>query len=250
MSKTVEVRNIVIGEGTPKICVPILADTKQKIWEAAAQLEGQPYDLVEWRADYFDHLLDPDEVKEVLIMLRSLLGDTPILFTVRSKKEGGNREISIEDYINVNLEAIHTGLIDLVDVQVALGDDISFMIVEASHDAGIKVIGSSHDFQKTPKKEEIIMCLCKMQELETDIAKFAVMPQNARDVLTLLDATLAMVELHDDTPVVTMAMGELGKVSRIAGGVFGSAITFGSAGTESAPGQIPLKKLQVFLDYL
>ncbi len=89
--------------------------------------------------------------------------------------------------------------------------------------------------------------LCKMQEMEADIAKLAVMPRTERDVLTLLDATLAMKELHQDTPIVTMAMGELGVISRLAGQLFGSAITFGSVGEVSAPGQIPVEKLYEFL---
>ena len=39
-------------------------------------------------------------------------------------------------------------------------------------------------------------------------------------------------------PVVTMSMGALGVVSRMAGEIFGSCITFGAVGEISAPGQI------------
>ena len=89
-----------------------------------------------------------------------------------------------------------------------------------------------------------------MQSLGADIVKFAVMPQCERDVLTLLDATLTMKEDHDDTPVITMSMGGQGLVSRLAGEVFGSCLTFGTAGKASAPGQIPANLLSTFLQTL
>ena len=69
-------------------------------------------------------------------------------------------------------------------------------------------------------------------------------------MLTLLDATLTMKEHYPDTPVITMSMGPLGAVSRISGELFGSALTFGTAGTASAPGQLPAPALSAFLQQL
>jgi 3-dehydroquinate dehydratase I len=43
---------------------------------------------------------------------------------------------------------------------------------------------------------------------------------------------------------VTMAMGALGGISRIAGGLFGSDITFAMGEDASAPGQIPIDRLR------
>lgn len=247
MGAVVEIRNMKIGEGSPKICVPITAAALEGIRKAAEEIKKYPFDMVEWRADFFDELLNPQKVKEVLTMLRDTLGEAPLLFTVRTKAEGGNIRMDAEEYLQVNSQAIATGLIDMVDVEIFRGDDIVFMLVESAHSKGIKVVASNHDFEKTPKKEEILIRLCKMQELEADIVKIAVMPKSERDVLTLLDATLTMKELHKSTPVVTMAMGKLGLVSRLTGQLFGSAITFGSVGAASAPGQIPAEKLQELL---
>lgn len=248
MGAVVEIRNVKIGEGVPKICVPIIAAEKEEIRAAAEELKSHPFDMVEWRADFFKDLSEKDKVQEVLKMLREILGGVPLLFTVRTRAEGGNVRMDAEEYLQVNFQAIHTGLIDLVDVEILQGDDIAFMLVEAAHEKNIKVVASNHDFEKTPKKEEMLSRLCKMQELEADIAKIAVMPKTERDVLVLLDATLAMKELHRSTPVVTMAMGKLGLVSRLTGQLFGSAITFGSVGGASAPGQIPVEKLQELLE--
>lgn len=248
MSAIVEIRNIKIGEGTPKICVPIVEASIEGIRQAAEELKNHPFDMVEWRADFFEGLSDPERVGAVLCMLRDMLEDVPILFTVRTKPEGGEIRIDTEEYLHINLKAIETGLIDLLDVEILRGDDICFMLVEAAHQAGVKVVASNHDFEKTPRKEELITRLCKMQEMEADIVKIAVMPKTERDVLNLLDATLAMKEIHGNTPVVTMAMGKLGIVSRVSGQIFGSAITFGSAGAISAPGQIQAETLRGILE--
>lgn len=89
-----------------------------------------------------------------------------------------------------------------------------------------------------------------MQDCGADLLKLAVMPQDAADVLTLLSATLEMSEKYAKQPVVTMSMGAKGAVSRLAGEVFGSAMTFGSAGVASAPGQVSVPELKMALEVL
>lgn len=101
---------------------------------------------------------------------------------------------------------------------------------------------SSHDFEKTPDLDTLASRLGRMREIGADIVKIAVMPQSRADVLTLLAAT-EQFSRTADCPVVTMSMGGLGAVSRICGETFGSALTFGSAGTASAPGQIEVSEL-------
>ena len=51
--KTIQIRNITIGEGRPKICVPVVGQTEEDILREAAGLVSLPVDVVEWRADWF-----------------------------------------------------------------------------------------------------------------------------------------------------------------------------------------------------
>ncbi len=244
-----KVRNLVIGEGIPKICVPIVGQTKDEIIQAARNICTVPADLVEWRADWFEHVLELDAVKEVLTELRSVLADMPVLFTFRTKAEGGEREIPFETYSELVLCVSKTGQVDMVDVEVYI-DEQSLRVeqlVQCLQQAGVKVIGSNHDFKKTPTKEEIIRRLCHMQTIGVDIPKIAVMPQNKKDVLTLLAATEEMVSLHADRPIITMSMTKMGVISRIAGETFGSAVTFATAGKASAPGQMEANVLKDIL---
>lgn len=250
MGATVKVRNLVIGSGFPKICVPVMGKCQEELETAVRKVSAGKPDMVEWRADYFEALQDSEAVGHTLGRIRELLGDTPLVFTVRTVKEGGEAALEAEDYLRIVGTALEFGGMDLLDVEISHGDDISFMLINLAHQKGVQVIASSHDFWQTPKKEQMIMRLCKMQELEADIAKLAVMPKCERDVLALLDATLSMKELHGDTPVITMSMGDMGKISRISGVVFGSAVTFGCVGDASAPGQIELETLRAIQECL
>ena len=85
-----------------------------------------------------------------------------------------------------------------------------------------------------------------MEERGADIAKIAVMPEYKKDLLTLLAATECAAE-EMQIPVVTMSMGEIGLLSRLSGEIFGSALTFGTAGAASAPGQMDAVELRKIL---
>ena len=250
MSNYVEVRGVKIGEGVPKICVPIVGKTKEEILAAAKSFADVKMDVVEWRVDWFEGVLDFAQVEDVLKDLRPALGNTPILFTFRTSKEGGEKEIETDVYVELNQKAAKTGLVDLVDVEAFTGDDAVKAVVETAHANGVKVIASNHDFHKTPAKEEIVSRLRKMQELGADIPKIAVMPQNKKDVLTLLGATEEMASEYADRPIITMSMAGTGVISRLCGEVFGSALTFGAVGKVSAPGQMGIEDLTTVLGLL
>ena len=134
-----------------------------------------------------------------------------------------------------------------MDVEIFTGDEIVKKIIDVVHAAGVKVVASNHDFHKTPAKSDIIYRLRKMQDMGADIPKIAVMPQNKRDVLTLLAATEEMVTDYADRPVITMSMAGTGLISRLCGEVFGSALTFGAVGKASAPGQMNAADLSEIL---
>ena len=247
---TVKVRNVVIGEGMPKICVPIVGVTKEAILEEAKAITKLPADVVEWRIDWFENVFDFDKLVDVLKDLRGVLGDMPILMTFRTSKEGGEKAIEDEVYADINIRAAQTGYVDLVDVEVFTGDEIVKKIIDGAHAAGVKVVASNHDFFKTPDKDDIVGRLRKMQDLGADIPKIAVMPQNKKDVLTLLAATEEMANEYADRPIITMSMAGTGVISRLAGEVFGSALTFGAAAKASAPGQMGVTDLKQILTLL
>lgn len=255
MKHVVQIRNMTLGEGLPKICVPLTDTTLKDLMNSARNLSGTPFDFVEWRADFYDGLRDSDARTSALTTLREVLGDVPILFTIRTTEEGGQAELSAKDYEEINCSVIKSGLADLVDVELSKSDQVMKHLCETAHAmtaqaAKVAIIASKHDFARTPSESEIVADLCKMQSLGADVAKYAVTPTCERDVLTLLSATVTMKENHNDTPVITMSMGRLGAVSRVCGTLSGSAVTFGTVGNASAPGQLPADQLKTFLESL
>ena len=248
--KTVSIRNIIIGEGLPKICVPIVGKTKEELLEEVGVLSDLAVDVVEWRMDHFHEIKDLEAAKAMLKILRNALGDLPLLATFRSIKEGGEQAISNEAYVALNKAMIASGYIDLIDVELFTGNQEVNEIVAFAHEHRVSVIMSNHDFDKTPAIEDIISRLCRMQEMGADIPKIAVMPTCKKDVLTLLEATLTMSQQHADRPIITMSMAGNGAISRVCGEVFGSALTFGAAKKASAPGQMDVQDLKAMLTLL
>lgn len=240
---TVKMRNLEIGTGTPKVIVPIVAATAEGIVAKGRELSQYSMDVVEWRVDFYEDVFNTANVVETAHALRQALGETPILFTFRTKKEGGEKEIDMDAYTALNQAVADSGAVDAVDVEIFSGDDVVRKNIANIHSAGKVVVGSNHDFFKTPTKTDLIYRLRKMQDLGADIPKIAVMPQNKQDVLTLLSATEEMSRCYADRPIITMSMSGDGVLSRLCGEVFGSAMTFGAVGQVSAPGQIPVEQL-------
>lgn len=245
-----KIRNVTIGKGIPKIIVPLVAKTEEGLLQEAQFVKGLHPDVVEWRVDLFDQVEDITAVKEMLTKLRNIFLDELLLFTFRSHKEGGNKEISDSFYVELNREAMLTKNIDLVDVELFNGEHIIDDILSVAKENNVFVIMSNHDFHKTPAKEEIITRLHQMRDYGADILKIACMPNSFADVLTLMEATYEMKKLNVTRPMITMAMGGTGVISRLSGELFGSAFTFAAGEQTSAPGQIPVDELRTVLNLL
>ncbi|MFV0465074.1 MAG: type I 3-dehydroquinate dehydratase [Lachnospiraceae bacterium] len=248
--KPMKVRNVSIGVGMPKICVPVVGRTKEEIINEMKEIKATDADMVEWRVDWFEDVANNLEVGRLLEQIRTILEDMPLLFTFRSFREGGNFEVTDEVYENLNIFAVETGCVDLIDVELFFGAELIERVRCRAHAANVKIVISNHDFHNTPPKKEIIKRLTRMKELGADIAKMAVMPSDKQDVLCLMAATVEMTEHDSDCLVVTMSMSEHGLLSRISGEITGSAITFGALIKASAPGQIPITDLSKLLNII
>lgn len=247
MNKSIVIKNLEIGKGIPKVCVSITGKTFEEIVSKAEEYNKLDIDILEWRADYYDDIEDISKVKNILNSLSFILKHKPLIFTFRTKGEGGERSIEKENYINLCNEVIKNGKADLIDLELFTGEKEVGELVEAAHKNNIKVIISNHDFNKTPEEIEIKSRIEKMILLGGDIPKIAVMPNSEEDVLKLLSCTNDVNKKYKDVPIITMSMGSLGVVSRLSGEIFGSAVTFACVESVSAPGQIFYKDLKNIL---
>ncbi|MCD2493042.1 type I 3-dehydroquinate dehydratase [Lacrimispora sp. NSJ-141] len=257
--KPLTIRSKKLGEGIPKLCIPITGRNEPDILEAAGRISGLPHDAIEWRADHFRDVTKPEKVRRILAQLRQILPDSLILFTFRTMQEGGRGDLSAENYLALNEMVLRSGMADLLDLELYTGTDLMpedllassplHPLLSLARQKGIPVILSSHDFEKTPPEAELISRLCLMESMGCGIAKLAVMPHTKKDVLALLSATLRASESLS-CPIITMSMGPLGVISRVGGEFFGSCLTFGTSGQASAPGQLDAEKLADLLRLL
>ncbi len=247
--KTVTVKGIEIGDGQPKVCVPIVASEDKAILEMASRLNHSEADIIEWRVDCYSEVKNLQKTITLLQELRDVLREKPLIFTFRSIIEGGNAQLSNADYYALNCEAANYA--DIVDVEIIRDEATAAMLIAELKDKGAYVLGSNHDFSETPEVKEIVLRLCEMQDLGADIVKIAAMPNSPADVITMLTATEEMQSQYGIVPFVTMSMGALGKITRVAGETFGSAITFAALdGQASAPGQMSLDEVKSTLSML
>lgn len=247
---TVKVRNIVLGEGLPKIAVPNVGVTEEEILASAKEIAAAKPDIMEWRIDYYEAgIKDNEKLIATAKSLRDVVGELPILVTFRTKNEGGVLELGEDEYLNLIATVVSNRLGDAVDIELFHDEERVKDLVKQAHNYNVVVVMSNHDFEKVPAKDVIEFRLKKMADLGADVPKLACMPHSADDVLTLLSATN---DAHKAlaNPIITMAMADLGKVSRIAGQVFGSCLSFGAVGKTSAPGQLSIEDLRNAENYL
>jgi 3-dehydroquinate dehydratase-1 len=193
--------------------------------------------------DFFEGLARTDEVVALASEIRRAAG-APLLFTRRSEREGGQKiTLSEPQVVELYRAVCAAGAADIVDMEMEAERAHVDAVREAARAQGIALLLSFHDFNATPPAEQLLARYRQAQALGGNVGKLAVMPRSSADVLALLQATLqASSELS--IPVAGMSMGALGAVSRLAGGEFGSALTFAVGQAASAPGQLPIEELR------
>ena len=99
-----KVKNIVIGEGMPKICVPVVSNNHQDIITDLIRLQSLDIDLIELRIDYFNELLDHQKLTELFKAIASMAIKQGIILTYRSVPEGGNGKLSNDIQLLLKVE--------------------------------------------------------------------------------------------------------------------------------------------------
>ncbi|WP_457555314.1 type I 3-dehydroquinate dehydratase [Candidatus Pyrohabitans sp.] len=235
-----------ILQRTPAVCASIIEHSVDEFLNTVRLARGA--DMVELRADglKFEERNYGAEVKRLLRNAR-LQTELPIILTVRSEREGGvfpGSEREMADCLKASLK-----LADAIDVELRMNPELRDEIIQLARSSNVDVIVSCHDFSATPSLEAMRGILEEEVDAGASIAKLAVTARSRRDVVSLLRVTQEMSE-RLDVPIVTIALGELGRVTRIAAPMLGSAITYGYVTRETAPGQLSVEELKQMLSAL
>ena len=204
--------------------------------EEAQQLDRSRYDgadVIEWRADF----LDKNEILTVAPAVFEKFAGREILFTLRTRGEGGQIDLTSEEYLAIiqDIQSIYHP--DYIDFEFYSHREVFEQMLEFSN-----LVLSYHNFQETP--ENMMEILSELTRLSPKLVKVSVMAHNEQEVLDLMNYTRGFKTLNPEQDYVTISMGKVGKISRLTADLTGSSWSYASVGEESAPGQIPLENMR------
>ncbi|HGL2487889.1 TPA: type I 3-dehydroquinate dehydratase [Streptococcus pneumoniae] len=211
--------------------------------EEAQALDATRYldaDIIEWRADY----LPKEAILQVAPAIFEKFAGRELVFTLRTRSEGGEIDLSPEEYIHLIKEVAQFYQPDYIDFEYYSYKDVFEEMLDFPN-----LVLSYHNFQETP--ENMMEILSELTILNPKLVKVAVMAHTEQDVLYLMNYTRGFKTLNPEQEYVTISMGKVGKISRITADVTGSSWSFASLDEVSAPGQISLasmKKIREILD--
>lgn len=227
----------------PKICVSLTEKEPALILKVAKEMAASNADMVEWRLDYVSDEIGLEEVLSLLQKLHDILAGKELLVTLRTHFEGGVVHVSRECYRQIYLSLLETGLVDWLDIEANLPlawfDDV---LVQAKKQ-DCQIIASYHNFLETPSNAYLETLVLDFMKIKPDVIKVAVMPKSEEDVWRLLHWNQQELERLGSIKMIVIAMGELGKISRLVGGITGSWLTFSSFSKMSAPGQLKFEEV-------
>ena len=223
-----------LGE-KPLIAIPVDDKEFEKNVDMAKEKGA---DIIELRIDQFkdrniNYILD-----KVSYIKQLELG---IIATVRSAKEGGTH---ISDYERERIFKAVAPEVDIIDIELS-SETLREKVIKIAKENNALALVSYHDFEKTPSEEEIQKVIDKSVSIGADIVKYAFKVKSKEDVSRIMCITAK----NKDKKLVAIGMGELGRITRVAGFFFGSVITYSHIGVAFAPGQIEIEKLKDELEF-
>ncbi|WP_456436448.1 type I 3-dehydroquinate dehydratase [Thermovibrio ammonificans] len=218
-----------LGE-VPRVIVALNGKNLKENLERARRLR---IDLVEARLDLLEEV-KPETVREFLDTVADY--GFYAVTTLRPVWEGGRFEGSEEERLKLLELAVNHPATAAVDVE--LRSKLTEPVRQITKEAGKKLIVSYHDFEKTPREEEIEELFKACLKKQADIVKLAFAGKTHADAARVC-CTLSKFK----EPKVFMVMGEAGKFTRVVGFSFGSLLTYTFFGRPVAPGQIEAEEL-------
>ena len=196
-------------------------------------------DIIEWRADF----LAKEAILQVAPAVFEKFAGRELLFTLRTRSEGGEIDLSSEEYVQIIKDVTQLYQPDYVDFEYYTHKDAFDQMLDFPN-----LVLSYHNFQETP--DNMMEILSELTSLTPKVVKVSVMAHTEQDVLDLMNYTRGFKTLNPEQDYVTISMGKIGKVSRITSDVTGSSWSFASLDEASAPGQISLSNMKKIREIL
>ena len=213
----------------------LVVSVMPKNLEEAQGLDAMRYidaDIIEWRADF----LPKEAILQVAPAIFEKFAGRELLFTLRTRAEGGEIDLSSEEYVQIIKDVAQLYQPEYIDFEYFSHKDVFEEMLDFPN-----LVLSYHNFQETP--DNMMEILSELTSLTPKVVKVSVMAHTEQDVLDLMNFTRGFKTLNPEQEYVTISMGKVGKVSRITSDVTGSSWSFASLDAVSAPGQISLSNM-------
>jgi 3-dehydroquinate dehydratase/shikimate dehydrogenase len=210
------------------VCVPI-TETSFENFMRAVEEAATVADAVELRIDY---LSEVDALRAINFLSDSKTEiQTPLILTRRPLEQGGQRDLSFSERVNFWRGYESWAAIAYADLEFDLVEHLSKIDLPIPWE---KVICSWHNFTETP--HDLIARYELMASTPAAVVKIATKANSIGDCLRLFEL---IEHAKGKKPVIALAMGLPGLMTRVLSLSRGAMLTFGSLrrGAESAAGQ-------------
>ena len=216
------------------ICVAIAAKNANETRKKAKKAIELGADLIEIRLDYFNSII-LTELHELVKFIQK-----PVILTLRKPSEGGNFQRPESERIDTLRKIIETrpAYVD-VEINTQNFEDL----IQLGNKNSVKIIGSYHDFEKTPGLEVLLDKITSIRRKGGKIAKLITTATSQKDNIVLFN----LLNQINDIDLIAFAMGSKGITTRVLSPKFGALFTFASVEEQTAPGQIHISKMKEIL---
>ena len=217
-----------------KTCISIAESSPNKI-KIKLKVALKKSDYVEVRLDF----LKKEQIPKALEIIKKDLNK--IVCTLRPKTEGGKFEGNEKERISIIklISEYNPYLLDIEYNTLKKNKEL----VKYLKSTKTKLLVSWHDFKKTPKNTELQNKIKQMSKFSSNV-KIVSTAKSTDDSTRML----GLYNKRGKNNLISFAMGDLGKISRILCLYLGSPYTYVSLGKAVAPGQFSVDEVNKIIN--
>ncbi len=220
--------------GLPCGRIPLVVGvvSAERTLDRLGEQHPRSFDAVELRVDFFE-----SGSNQWLISAQKLeAAGIPVLLTIRHRREGGRWSGPEEARIALYLKALpHVSAVD-----VEIYSEAMPIVARAAAESGKVVVGSFHDFDRTPVEAELSAVVHEGIRAGASIVKIATFIHSDAEAARLKDLLVRFPRQR----LALLGMGPLGMETRVSFPMAGSCLTYGFLDESTAPGQLSAAKLR------